>query len=43
MLRVLQNREIERVGGTKPIPLDIKIIAETNRDLPEWVRRGDFR
>jgi transcriptional regulator with GAF, ATPase, and Fis domain len=43
MLRVLQNKEIERIGGTKLISLDIRIIAATNRDLPARVKRGDFR
>jgi transcriptional regulator with GAF, ATPase, and Fis domain len=42
-LRVLQNREIERVGGTKIIFLDIRIIAATNRNLEEMVKKGDFR
>jgi transcriptional regulator with GAF, ATPase, and Fis domain len=43
LLRVLQNREIERVGGTKIVPLDIRIIAATNRNLQEMVKKGDFR
>jgi len=43
LLRVLQSREIERVGGTTPITLDIRIIAATNRDLEEMVGRGEFR
>ncbi|VVS91762.1 sigma-54 interaction domain-containing protein [Desulfoluna spongiiphila] len=43
LLRVLQSREIERVGGTAPIALDIRIIAATNRDLEEMVERGEFR
>ncbi len=43
LLRVLQNHEIERVGGSKTIPLDIRVIAATNRNLEEMVRRGDFR
>ena len=43
LLRVLQEREVERVGGRKPIALDIRIIATTNRDLAEEVRRGQFR
>jgi DNA-binding NtrC family response regulator len=42
-LRVLQQREFERVGGTQPYPLDIRIIAATNRDLAEDVREGRFR
>lgn len=43
LLRVLQNREIERVGGTKIIPLDIRIIAATNRNLEKMVKKGKFR
>lgn len=43
LLRVLQNREIERVGGVKTISLDIRIIAATNQDLEEMVRDGRFR
>jgi transcriptional regulator with GAF, ATPase, and Fis domain len=43
LLKVLQNREIERVGGVKTINLDIRIIAATNRNLEEMVRKGEFR
>ncbi len=43
LLRVLQNREIERVGGSEAIPIDIRVIAATNRDLEEKVRRNEFR
>jgi transcriptional regulator with GAF, ATPase, and Fis domain len=43
LLRVLQNREIERVGGTKPIPVDTRVIAATHRDLKEMVTSGEFR
>jgi two-component system response regulator FlrC len=43
LLRVLQEREVERVGGRKPIPLDIRILATTNRDLADMVRDGRFR
>jgi transcriptional regulator with GAF, ATPase, and Fis domain len=43
LLRVLQNREIERVGGVKTISLDIRIIAATNRNLEEMVQEGLFR
>ena len=43
LLRVLQNREIERIGGTQRIPVDIRVIAATNKDLPERIRTGDFR
>ena len=43
LLRVIQEQEIIRVGGTKPIKLDVRIIAATNRDLDELVRTGLFR
>ena len=43
LLRVLQHREIERVGGTDRIPVDIRIIAASNKDLPAMVRAGRFR
>lgn len=43
LLRVLQQREIIRVGGTRPIPIDVRIIAITNRLLEEMVARGEFR
>ncbi|TFH35705.1 MAG: AAA family ATPase [Dehalococcoidia bacterium] len=43
MLRVLQDKEIERVGGTKTIPVDIRIIAATNRPMDEMLRDGRFR
>ncbi len=43
LLRVLQEREIERVGGAKPIPVDVRIIATTNRDLKKEVEEGRFR
>ena len=43
LLHVLDNRTITRIGGSRPIPLDIRIIAATNKDLQEMVRRGTFR
>jgi transcriptional regulator with GAF, ATPase, and Fis domain len=43
LLRFLQNREIERLGGTKTIKLDVRLVAATNRDINEMVQRGDFR
>ncbi len=43
LLRVLQEREMERVGGTKTIQLNIRLLAATNRDLEQAVQKGDFR
>jgi DNA-binding NtrC family response regulator len=43
LLRVLQEKEFERVGGTKPIKVDIRLISATNRDLPEMIARNEFR
>lgn len=43
LLRVLQEREVERVGGKKPVPLNIRIIATSNRDMADAVARGVLR
>lgn len=43
LLRVIQEREIERVGGTQSIPIDIRIICATNRSLKDMVEEGTFR
>ena len=42
-LRVLQERELERLGGVQSIPIDVRVIAATNRDLKDAVARGSFR
>jgi PAS domain S-box-containing protein len=43
LLRVLQERQIERVGGSRAIPVDVRVIAATNRDLSEAIANGMFR
>ncbi|ATQ41848.1 sigma-54 dependent transcriptional regulator [Caulobacter mirabilis] len=43
LLRALQEREIDRVGGGKPVKVDIRVIATSNRDLAQAVREGTFR
>ena len=43
LLRVLEERVIERVGGTKSIPVDVRMIAATHRDLPTRIETGEFR
>jgi len=43
LLRVLQEREFERVGGTRTIPVDIRVLAATNRNLEDAIKAGGFR
>ncbi len=43
LLRVLQEREVDPVGGRSPIALDVRVVASTNRDLRQWVDHGKFR
>lgn len=43
LLRVLQEHQIERVGGSRPIPVDVRVIAATNRDLSTAISTGTFR
>jgi len=43
LLRVLQEREIDRVGGKQPVPVDVRVIATTNRDLKKEINEGRFR
>lgn len=43
LLRAIQEQEIDRVGGSKPVKIDIRILATSNRDLPETVQKGLFR
>jgi transcriptional regulator with PAS, ATPase and Fis domain len=43
LLRFLQEREFERVGGTQPIYVDVRVIAATNRDLSSAIKEGRFR
>lgn len=43
LLRVLQEREVDRVGGKDPISIDVRVLATTNRNLEEYVREGKFR
>jgi Nif-specific regulatory protein len=43
LLRVLQEREVDWVGGRKPVPVDIRLVAATNKDLKEEIQKGNFR
>lgn len=43
LLRVLQESEIDRVGGIESVKVDVRVVATTNRDLEAWVREGKFR
>jgi DNA-binding NtrC family response regulator len=43
LLRVIQERELDRIGGKEPIPIDIRLIVATHRDLKEEVSKGTFR
>lgn len=43
LLRVLQEREVDRVGGKDPVTIDVRVVATTNRNLEEYVREGKFR
>ena len=43
ILRVLEENQIDRLGGTKRLPIDVRVVAATNKDLREEVRKGRFR
>ncbi|HEX3010827.1 MAG TPA: sigma-54-dependent Fis family transcriptional regulator [Syntrophomonadaceae bacterium] len=43
LLRILQEKQVVRIGGTTPVPLDVRIIAATNKDLEAEVKQGNFR
>lgn len=43
LLRVLQESEVDRVGGTETVKVDVRVLATTNRNLEDWVKQGKFR
>lgn len=43
LLRVLQEREVDRIGGAKPVKVNIRVLATSNRNLPDEVKKGTFR
>ncbi len=43
ILRAIEQKEIDRIGGTSPVKVDVRVIAATNKDLPEEVNKGNFR
>lgn len=43
LLRVLQEKVVDRLGGTEPVPVDVRIVASTNRDVKESIKNGEFR
>ena len=43
LLRVLQERTVDPVGSTKSVPVDVRVVAATHRDLDQYIERGDFR
>ncbi len=43
LLRVLQDRKVERLGGSGPVEVDVRVLAATNRDLPAMIEKGTFR
>ena len=43
LLRVLQEKEVEKIGGYQPVPVDVRIIAATRKNLPEMIAAGEFR
>ncbi|RED52421.1 sigma-54-dependent transcriptional regulator [Aestuariispira insulae] len=43
LLRVIQEREVDRVGGSKPVKVDVRILATSNRDMEQTIKEGNFR